>query len=275
MLDLFSNRKIRQKEIVDAGRMVNESIGHVNEINMLLDLEPMQHQEGGDVSLTLARINNQLSHIAGVLMLGQYSPQGELRKKMQYMKDERDSLQSRLQNHINEVNGQVEILSEEAKRLKEEKDAMNDTISNLNRQLDMQKINCDSLKEQLQDAIHNEQEVRQGCLNTINHIISFRDQLFSQLGYAKAGHDEKGICIIEGIIMILGEVFRESGVVILDNSGEYDSKSQYITGTAQTDNSDLDMQIKETTKEGYLFEGKLIRQQEVVVDRYEKVQRSI
>lgn len=274
MLDLFSNRKKRPQEIVDAERMINESIEHVNGINLLLDLEPMQHQEGGDISFTLARINNQLSNIANVLRLGQYSPQGELRKKMQYIADERDSLQSRLQNRINEMNGQIEKLSEEAKRLKEEKNALNDSLGNLNRQLDMQKLNCDSLKEQVQEAVHREQEVRQGRLNTIRHIISFRDQLFAQLGYAKAEHDEKGSCIIEGIIAILSDVLRESGVVILDDSGKYDSKSQYITGTVQTDNMDQEMQIKETTKEGYLFEGKLIRQQEVVVYRCEKAQRS-
>ena len=275
MWNLFSNQKKKQKEIVDMERMVAESIRYVNDINLLLDLEPVLHQEGADVSLTLERINNQLSNIANVLRLGEYSPQGELRRKMQCIEDEKASLNISLQNHINEVSGQAEALSEEVKILKEERNTLKDSNSDLCKQLDMQKISSASLKEQLQEATHNEQEIRQDRLNTINHIISFRDQLFSQLGYAKAEHDEKGICIIEGIITILRDVLRESGVVILDNSGEYDSKSQYITGTVQTDHIDQDMQIKETTKEGYIFDGRLIRQQEVVVYRYGKAQRSI
>lgn len=243
MCNIFScitRRRKRKEEADETRRMINNSIGHINDIHGFLGLEPMPDQEETNISLTLARIDNQLSNIFHILTLGDYSPRGELQKEMRRIEDERDSLQGKLQKQIEQT--------DEMRRQAEEQ---SNFIGKLNKQLDAQKKS---------DAY----------LSTIKHMISFRDQLFSQLGYARAGDDEKGICIIEGIITILSDTLRESGVVILDQCGEYDPKSQYVSGTVQTEDRDLDMHIKETTREGYLLDGKLIRQQEVVVYRYGK-----
>lgn len=281
MLERFSNGRKKQNTTAEAEKTVWETVRKINDINGLLELDTMQLREGEEIVFTLSRVNDQLSDIADALLRGQYAPQGELQRRMRRLEDEK----AKSREEANKEGARAEALSGRIEGLRREKEDLSD-------QLNRQKKDGDSLREQLREAECNgkeylrraqrgEEEVKRlqeayqkkekGHLNTIRHMISFRDQLFSQLGYARASGDEKGIRIIEGILTILGDALRESGVTILDQAGEYDSKRQYIAGTAHTDNTARDMWIKETTKEGYLFEDKLIRQQEVVVFRCEDV----
>lgn len=281
MTDKFRlTKKKKQAEEDKTGHMLYDLAEHISHVNSALGLQTADYREDEELSLAIERMNNQLTHIESTLLLGQYSPSGKIQKDFNDLKKER----KRLQDTVLKMGDEAAALSAEIEKNKADLESLQGTVLN-------QRNHISELTLQLEKAAESEQNVRQqleqamadcgqaqtalhkkeeAYLHTLRQFISFRDQLFAQLAYLKAEHDTGAIKTAEGMLMVLRNVFEDAGIVVLDQVGKYDSSKQYISRTIPTDNIEQNMQIKETTKEGYLFEEKLIRQQEVAVYHYKQ-----
>lgn len=246
---------------------------HINKLNTVLNLRTVDCQKGEELSVVFERINDQLTLIEDTLLLGEYSPRGKIQDEINKFEKEQAVLQeniSQMGETIDQMHEKSEKMSAEIKTLRSTEAEQKQSIKDLNVQLKEAADNEQKILLQSEQIKASHKQSQDALKNVLVQMISYRDQLFAQLDYAKTEHDAKAIKIIKGMLMILKSVFEDAGIVILDQAGKYDSAKQYISRTIPTDNIEQDMQIKETTKEGYLFGEKIIRQQEVAVYHYKQ-----
>ena len=68
----------------------------------------------------------------------------------------------------------------------------------------------------------------------------------------------------------LGQILVKDGVTLLENVGAYDYEKQQVIDTQITDDPSKNDQIYNTVRPGYIFNGKLIRPQEVIVYTFQE-----
>ncbi|MFB2917249.1 nucleotide exchange factor GrpE [Aerosakkonema funiforme] len=96
---------------------------------------------------------------------------------------------------------------------------------------------------------------------TAKELIKVRDWVL----LAKTGSESIKPEMFDSLYRQLGQVLEKEGVTSLEETGTYDVERQQIVGTQPTNDPSLDEQICETIRPGYLFQGRLIRSQEVVI----------
>lgn len=99
---------------------------------------------------------------------------------------------------------------------------------------------------------------------TVKQLIKLRDLVL----LAKHQEDNNSLEIMEGIYQQLGKILTKEGVTTLEEMGLFNYEHQTAIATAETENPNQDEWICETLRPGYLFDGKVIRPQEVIVYTY-------
>lgn len=265
------------KMSIDDESMLNDCIMHINEISVLLGQENIVCMDD-DIPSTIDKLHDQLSLITALLSEGQYLPRGEIQNKIERLENSESQLQTKLQEaqkQTEDLSGKIIDLTREnsdlCQQVAEMKNKLGDSQILLEQaNIDKQQMRCQLeekkiYSDQMEKVVHKREE---NFVNLCNSVISFRDQLFAQLTFAEAEQNPQAIDIIKGIIILSRGVLEENNIEILDQGGVYDREVQYIAGSVSADRKEQDMQIKETVKEGYRFESKLIRQQEVILQRF-------
>ena len=67
----------------------------------------------------------------------------------------------------------------------------------------------------------------------------------------------------------LGKILEKEGITSLEETGVCNYERHQVVSTQETDDPNQDELIYETVRPGYLFQGSLIRPQEVIVYNYE------
>lgn len=99
-------------------------------------------------------------------------------------------------------------------------------------------------------------------------LIRLRDWVL----LAKSGGTAVEPAVLEEISRQLARVLAKEGITPLEEGGPYDYNRQSVAGVQPTDDPAQDDQVYSTVKPGYLFQGKLVRPQEVIVYTYQHTQ---
>ena len=99
-------------------------------------------------------------------------------------------------------------------------------------------------------------------LKLIQGIIKFRDQL---LLFRDNTEDEGTAKLISNLYREVGRILSSNGVEMLNRGGDFSPDSQVAADTIATDQAELFNKIESTFRDGYIFEGKMLRPQEVIV----------
>ncbi len=100
---------------------------------------------------------------------------------------------------------------------------------------------------------------------TAKELIKLRDLVL----LAKTGDNANTPELLESLYQELGQVLEKEGVKSLEDTGSYNYEQQQIMATRAANDPDKDDLICETVRPGYMFNGKLVRSQEVTVYAYE------
>lgn len=96
---------------------------------------------------------------------------------------------------------------------------------------------------------------------TAKELIAVRDWV----ALAKAEKSETDAGVLKSLYERLGQVLELEGVSSLESDGPFDPERQRALGTEATDDAALNRRVCRTVRAGYLFRGRLLRPQEVVV----------
>jgi hypothetical protein len=96
-------------------------------------------------------------------------------------------------------------------------------------------------------------------------IIKLRDWIL----LAQSESDSFNYKVLEAIYQQLAQILAKEGVKPLEETGLFNYERHKIISTQKTEDPDKDDWVCETVRPGYLFEGKLIRPQEVIVYTFE------
>jgi GrpE len=104
---------------------------------------------------------------------------------------------------------------------------------------------------------------------TANELIRLRDWVL----LAKTGSEEEKASpqSLEAIYKQLGRILTKEGITAVEETGNFNDERQQAVSTQVTDCQEKDDLVCDTVRPGYLFNGNLIRPQEVVVYTYEAV----
>ncbi len=97
-------------------------------------------------------------------------------------------------------------------------------------------------------------------------IIKLRDWIL----LAQSEGDSSSPKVLEAIYQQLEQILAKEGVKPLEETGQFNYERHKVISTQKTDDPDKDDWVCETVKPGYLFDGKLIRPQEVIVYTFER-----
>ncbi len=96
-------------------------------------------------------------------------------------------------------------------------------------------------------------------------IIKLRDWIL----LVQSEGDSSTPKVLDAIYQQLEQILAKQGVKPLEETGLFNYERHKVVSTQKTDNPNKDDWVCETVRPGYLFEGKLIRPQEVIVYTYE------
>jgi molecular chaperone GrpE (heat shock protein) len=96
---------------------------------------------------------------------------------------------------------------------------------------------------------------------TIQELIKLRDWVL----LAKKNQPQEDNTVLSAIYQQLGRILAQEGVIVIEDTGLFNCERQQIIATQVTDNPEQDEYICDTVRSGYLFQGQLIRPQEVIV----------
>jgi molecular chaperone GrpE (heat shock protein) len=96
---------------------------------------------------------------------------------------------------------------------------------------------------------------------TIQELIKLRDWVL----LAKKNQPNGDNTVLSAIYQQLGQILAQEGVVGIEDAGLFNYERQQIIATQVTDDPEQDEYICDTVRSGYLFQGQLIRPQEVIV----------
>lgn len=98
---------------------------------------------------------------------------------------------------------------------------------------------------------------------TAKELIKLRDWILL------AKSSETGVApeVIEELYRKVGQILEKEDVIELSERGPYDYNRQQVVDTRPTDDPEQNDMVYATVRPGYLFHGKLIRPQEVIIYR--------
>lgn len=96
-------------------------------------------------------------------------------------------------------------------------------------------------------------------------IIKLRDWIL----LAQSEGDSSSTKVLAAIYQQLEQILVKEGVKPLEETGLFNYERHKVISTQKTEDPDKDDWVCETVRPGYLFEGKLIRPQEVIVYTFE------
>jgi hypothetical protein len=96
---------------------------------------------------------------------------------------------------------------------------------------------------------------------TARELIRLRDWVLS----ATRGGPQTAPEALRTLYRELGEVLEKEGMTLLEESGPYNWRWQEVLSTRVTDDPSQDETVCSTVRPGYLFHGKLVRPQQVIV----------
>jgi hypothetical protein len=96
---------------------------------------------------------------------------------------------------------------------------------------------------------------------TAKELIKLRDWVLS----VTRGDPETAPEALKMLYRGLGEVLEKEGITLLEETGPYNWRWQEVLSTRVTDDPSQDETVCSTVRPGYLFHGKLVRPQQVIV----------
>lgn len=96
---------------------------------------------------------------------------------------------------------------------------------------------------------------------TIQELIKLRDWVL----LAKKNQPKGDNTVLSAIYQQLGRILAQEGVIGIEDTGLFNYERQQIIATQTTDDPEQDEYICDTVRSGYLFQGQLIRPQEVIL----------
>lgn len=113
-------------------------------------------------------------------------------------------------------------------------------------------------------AIESEPELSE----TAQELIKLRDWVL----LAQSGKNPASPQVLGAIYKKLAQILAQEGVTVIEESGPFNYERQQVISTQPTDDPEKDDWVYDTVRPGYLFEGGLIRPQEVIVYSYSRIQ---
>jgi molecular chaperone GrpE (heat shock protein) len=95
-------------------------------------------------------------------------------------------------------------------------------------------------------------------------LIALRDSVQA----AAEDLDEPGSRALDAVARQLAEVLASEQVVPFEDSGAFDAHRHNAVSSMETDDSALDYQLAASVRSGYIYNGGLLRRQDVVVYRF-------
>ena len=164
------------------------------------------------------------------------------------------------ETELEELKNQTAALKNEAAASKKETEELKKQLDELkNTQMKNTAIQENKSFELESQLVKNENEKR---LKLVKAIIKFRDQL---LIFKDNAEDDKMNKLLANLYRETGRLLSENDVEILNDDGELSTDRHIVTGTVPTDDPGLVNKIESTFRDGYIFDGKMIRPQEIVV----------
>lgn len=105
------------------------------------------------------------------------------------------------------------------------------------------------------------------CEAMILNVIAMRDNLLMRWDWIRDNDPDNAsaIRLVEGQLRETGKLLKKAGVEILEDDGMFDSSRHTVVDTKPVDDPLLDNQIAEVFRPGYVYKGKVLRGQEVIL----------
>lgn len=105
----------------------------------------------------------------------------------------------------------------------------------------------------------------------IRNMIAMRDNLLMRRDWIKENEPEDVNAgkLVENQLRETANLLKKSGVEILEDDGMFDSSRHTVVETRETDDPLLDNQIAEVFRPGYVYQGNVLRGQEVIIYMYQ------
>lgn len=161
-----------------------------------------------------------------------------------------------------------EQLEKDLMELRAKMEQKNQALENAERQRLSLESKLKTEKTHRSQAENDAQAQEAAFMELCGSLIRFRDQLWIQRDYAQKDQSDEVVRAVSSALALCRSVLEEAGVEVLDGGGTFDMERHHTVETVITDDPALDWKIQRTVKEGYAFQGKLIRQQDVSVFRY-------
>ena len=97
--------------------------------------------------------------------------------------------------------------------------------------------------------------------STAKELIKLRDNILLAITENTTGD----VRMFQSLYRKMGKILEEEGVFTLEAMEKFNYEQQQVMETKPTDDVNLDGLVSSTLRPGYLFDGKLIRPQEVIV----------
>jgi len=109
-----------------------------------------------------------------------------------------------------------------------------------------------------------EVEEAQDMSSAAKELIKLRDWV----SLAQTGQHPITPEVLEEVYRELGRILAQEHVMSLEDIGPYDVNRQRVVDTRETDDLAQDDTVCHTVRPGYIFHGKLVRPQDVIVYAY-------
>jgi GrpE len=100
---------------------------------------------------------------------------------------------------------------------------------------------------------------------TATELIKLRDWVL----LAKTGNNIPSSELLDALYQQLGQVLEKEGVIVLEEGGRFNYEYQQVMSINVTDEEDKHDIVSETVRPGYIFNGNVVRQQEVIIYRFQ------
>ena len=110
-------------------------------------------------------------------------------------------------------------------------------------------------------------ELKNKQLALLRELIELRDNLYARREWVKLedADNSNALKLVEGELRQTKRLMEQVGVTVMEDNGEFDSTRHTVVERIPTDDESLVNQIASVFRPGYLFDGEVLRGQEVVV----------
>jgi hypothetical protein len=117
-------------------------------------------------------------------------------------------------------------------------------------------------------TISSEPQLSAKLSATATELIKLRDWVL----LAKTGNNIPSSELLDALYQQLGQVLEKEGVILLEEAGRFNYEYQQVMSINVTDEEDKHDIVSETVRPGYLFNGNVVRQQEVIIYRFKRLE---